>query len=140
MQQQPPVKLLEDKSDSNKIRKYCSFDGDADRIVYYYLSGNEKSFHLLDGDKISTLTAIYLKDLVKNSDLLDQLKLCIVQTAYANGSSTSFIEDFMVIIFIFFMFLIVKNNCVFKYCCLVVFIVIIIIINSLTHINLNTFA
>jgi phosphomannomutase len=38
----------------NKIRKYCSFDGDADRIVYYYLD-KEKRFHLLDGDKISTL-------------------------------------------------------------------------------------
>uniref|UniRef100_A0A673NHZ6 Phosphoacetylglucosamine mutase n=1 Tax=Sinocyclocheilus rhinocerous TaxID=307959 RepID=A0A673NHZ6_9TELE len=32
----------------------CSFDGDADRIVYYY-TDSKGCFHLLDGDKIATL-------------------------------------------------------------------------------------
>ena len=32
----------------------ASFDGDADRIVYFYLDEQHK-FHLLDGDKIATL-------------------------------------------------------------------------------------
>jgi len=66
----------------------CSVDGDADRVVFFY----EKNgiFSLLDGDKISTLLASYLKELVQNAQL--SLNLGIVQTAYANGSSTNFIE------------------------------------------------
>ena len=56
--------------------RYASFDGDADRIVYFYkdhgksliiITGNHNSytivtdytFHLLDGDKIATLVRIY---------------------------------------------------------------------------------
>jgi phosphoacetylglucosamine mutase len=53
VQQTTPTKLPE----SDSIRKYCSFDGDADRIVYYYLD-EEKQFHLLDGDKIATLVSL----------------------------------------------------------------------------------
>lgn len=33
--------------------RYVSFDGDADRIVYFYVE--EGKFYLLDGDKIATL-------------------------------------------------------------------------------------
>lgn len=56
VQQKPPNNLPE--SNDEKIRKYCSFDGDADRIVYYYIDKNEKTqFYLLDGDKISTLVS-----------------------------------------------------------------------------------
>ncbi len=35
-------------------QRCCSYDGDADRIVYYYADKSGK-FHLLDGDKIATL-------------------------------------------------------------------------------------
>ena len=35
-------------------RRYCSYDGDADRIVYFYADKDDK-FNLLDGDKIATL-------------------------------------------------------------------------------------
>lgn len=31
-----------------------SFDGDADRVIYFYHDENQ-GFHLLDGDKIATL-------------------------------------------------------------------------------------
>lgn len=41
----------------------CSFDGDADRIVYYY-TDSEGWFHLLDGDKIATLISIFLNELL----------------------------------------------------------------------------
>lgn len=34
----------------------CSFDGDADRIVYYY-KDTAGHFHLIDGDKIATLSS-----------------------------------------------------------------------------------
>lgn len=71
----------------------CSFDGDADRIVFYYLTGpasDPASFHLLDGDKIASLAADYLSDLVKTTGL--PLQLGCVQTAYANGASTAYLQ------------------------------------------------
>ena len=73
-------------------------DGDADRIVYYYLD-NDQKFRLLDGDKIASIAATHLKELVQNANLSEQIHLSIVQTAYANGSSTNFIENFMVYLF-----------------------------------------
>ena len=93
VQQKPPCKR---PVSENGLGKYCSFDGDADRIVYYYLTDNGNVFHLLDGDKISTLAAIQLKDLIESSGLKNDLTMSIVQTAYANGSSTNFIEHVMV--------------------------------------------
>ena len=71
----------------------ASFDGDADRIVYFFLDDNN-AFHLLDGDKIATLVADYLQELLKLCSL--DLNLGLVQTAYANGSSTSYIAETMV--------------------------------------------
>ncbi|EEH19944.2 hypothetical protein PABG_02203 [Paracoccidioides brasiliensis Pb03] len=69
----------------------ASLDGDADRIVYYYLdTGN--IFKLLDGDRIATLAASFIVELVKNAQLGSKLKIGVVQTAYANGSSTEYIE------------------------------------------------
>lgn len=70
----------------------CSFDGDADRIVFYYQDSN-KLFHLLDGDKISTLFANFLQKLLEKANLQDQLKLGVVQTAYANGNSTKYLTE-----------------------------------------------
>ncbi|GAA5953648.1 hypothetical protein JCM8115_004114 [Rhodotorula mucilaginosa] len=73
-------------------QRYCSFDGDADRIVYYYADG-EGVFHLLDGDKIATLAAGFVMDLVKDAGLEDQVKVGVVQTAYANGASTKYLTE-----------------------------------------------
>lgn len=70
----------------------CSFDGDADRIVYYY-TDSEGQFHLLDGDKIATLISTYLKELLTQANL--NLNMAVVQTAYANGSSTRYLEETM---------------------------------------------
>lgn len=70
----------------------CSFDGDADRIVYYY-ADSEGHFHLLDGDKIATLISTYLKELLTQANL--NLNMAVVQTAYANGSSTRYLEEIM---------------------------------------------
>lgn len=72
-------------------QRWASFDGDADRIVYYFMGVTDKQFFLLDGDKIATLVAGYLKDLVQETGL--SLNLGLVQTAYANGSSTRYITD-----------------------------------------------
>ncbi|KAM9468255.1 phosphoacetylglucosamine mutase-like [Clarias gariepinus] len=73
-------------------QRCCSFDGDADRIVYYY-TDSAGHFHLLDGDKIATLISTYLKELLTRAGL--NLQVAVVQTAYANGSSTQYLEHVM---------------------------------------------
>lgn len=70
----------------------CSFDGDADRIVYYYLRDG-RDFRLLDGDKIAVMVAMFLVDLVKKAKMEETLHLGVVQTAYANGSSTKYLKS-----------------------------------------------
>nr|XP_057913732.1 phosphoacetylglucosamine mutase isoform X1 [Doryrhamphus excisus] len=87
VQQKPPTGMK-----VNSGERCCSFDGDADRIVYYYTS-TDGQFHLLDGDKIATLISTFLKELLIQAGL--NLKLAVVQTAYANGSSTRHLEDSM---------------------------------------------
>nr|AUX15087.1 phosphoacetylglucosamine mutase [Sogatella furcifera] len=67
-----------------------SVDGDADRVVYYYVDADNK-FHLLDGDRIATLVAGYIMEVVKKTGL--EVNLGLVQTAYANGSSTAYISE-----------------------------------------------
>lgn len=67
-----------------------SVDGDADRVIYFFVDENQK-FHLLDGDRIATLIADYLMSLVKECGVA--LKLGLVQTAYANGASTDYIRN-----------------------------------------------
>lgn len=75
-----------------KGQRACSLDGDADRVVYYYLNPDDGKFRLLDGDKIATLAAGFIGDLVKQAGLSDTLKIGVVQTAYANGSSTQYLQ------------------------------------------------
>lgn len=82
---------------SNKLdKRYASMDGDADRIIYFYLSrstkGDDYDLNLIDGDKIMSLYAVYLKDLLEESGLRSKLTLGVVQTAYANGSSTEYLS------------------------------------------------
>lgn len=50
----------------------CSFDGDADRIVYYY-KDETGHFHLIDGDKIATLISIFLKELLGKVTLMYEM-------------------------------------------------------------------
>ncbi|EIW71736.1 hypothetical protein TREMEDRAFT_28226 [Tremella mesenterica DSM 1558] len=73
----------------------CSFDGDADRIVFYYVEDATRTFKLLDGDKIATMVAVYFKELLLRTKLTGEEKLSmgVVQTAYANGSSTKYLES-----------------------------------------------
>ncbi|XP_052098534.1 phosphoacetylglucosamine mutase-like [Mytilus californianus] len=85
VQQKPPAGI-----DMKPGTRCLSYDGDADRIVYYY-GDKDNTFHLLDGDKIATLVAGYLKNLMSESGL--KLNLGLVQTAYANGSSTDYITN-----------------------------------------------
>lgn len=69
-----------------------TFDGDADRVLYFYFN-KENKFCLLDGDRIATLMVGYLKDKLDKTGVTLERGLGIVQTAYANGSSTSYAES-----------------------------------------------
>jgi phosphoacetylglucosamine mutase len=74
------------------LERWASLDGDADRIVYYFADKNG-TFHMLDGDRIATLAASFLADLGRTSGLAEELKIGVVQTAYANGSSTEYVTE-----------------------------------------------
>uniref|UniRef100_A0A7S4USW1 Phosphoacetylglucosamine mutase n=1 Tax=Alexandrium monilatum TaxID=311494 RepID=A0A7S4USW1_9DINO len=67
-------------------RRFVSVDGDADRVVYYFSAGG--SFRLLDGDRIALLLSHYMALQLKEAGIED-LRLGLVQTAYANGASTA---------------------------------------------------
>ncbi|KRZ57970.1 Phosphoacetylglucosamine mutase [Trichinella nativa] len=71
-------------------QRWASFDGDADRIVYFYLD-SKREFHILDGDKIAVLMVSFVLDLIQKGNL--RTSIGVVQTAFANGSSTRYIED-----------------------------------------------
>lgn len=84
--------------DTTQVRG-LSFDGDADRILYYF-GGDGAGFHLLDGDRIALLLAHLVARLLKKvldyevppeDDIAGEttLRLGLVQTAYANGASTA---------------------------------------------------
>jgi phosphoacetylglucosamine mutase len=70
----------------------CSLDGDADRLIYYWVDP-ESGFVMLDGDRISSLAASFIGDLVEAAGLRDELRIGVVQTAYANGASTTYITQ-----------------------------------------------
>ncbi|KAJ4908128.1 Phosphoacetylglucosamine mutase [Raphanus sativus] len=75
----------------NDVGVRCaSFDGDADRLVYFYVSSGDK-IELLDGDKILSLFALFIKEQLNT--LEGKLsRLGVVQTAYANGASTDYLK------------------------------------------------
>ena len=79
-------------SQAAPLERCCSLDGDADRIVYYFIDG-DSIFHLLDGDRIATLAALFIGDLSRNAGLGEKLRVGVVQTAYANGASTAYITQ-----------------------------------------------
>ncbi|KAI0094827.1 phosphoacetylglucosamine mutase [Irpex rosettiformis] len=73
-------------------QRACSLDGDADRLMYFYLD-DRGHFHMLDGDKIAALVAAFIVDLVKSAGLEEDIRVGIVQTAYANGGSTKYLSE-----------------------------------------------
>ncbi|KAL9118398.1 MAG: hypothetical protein Q9187_005059 [Circinaria calcarea] len=79
-------------SQATPLTRCASLDGDADRIVYYFVDA-DNTFRLLDGDRIATLAALFIGDLAKHAGLSEKLKVGVVQTAYANGASTDYITQ-----------------------------------------------
>lgn len=70
---------------------FASLDGDADRLVYFTFDDSHQ-FLLLDGDRIAALFALTFKTLLERAGLADRIQLGVIQTAYANGAATSYLE------------------------------------------------
>lgn len=80
----------------------ASLDGDADRLVYFSVqSNNASNIDLVDGDKILSLFALFIKEQLsilkmEGDDHVDEnyeARLGVVQTAYANGASTDYLKQ-----------------------------------------------
>ncbi|GET86091.1 phosphoacetylglucosamine mutase-like gene [Leishmania tarentolae] len=71
---------------------FYSLDGDADRVVaFLYDPKRDANWVLLDGDRISILYAMLLNKWL-GEEQMKALDVAVVQTAYANGASTEFLE------------------------------------------------
>ncbi|KAK8056806.1 Phosphoacetylglucosamine mutase [Apiospora rasikravindrae] len=73
--------------------RMCSLDGDADRLIYYWIDPETTQFFMFDGDRIATLAASFIADLFRTAGLDGELRIGVVQTAYANGASTKYVEQ-----------------------------------------------
>ncbi|KAI3453426.1 hypothetical protein Pfo_010089 [Paulownia fortunei] len=79
----------------------ASLDGDADRLVYFSVISNSNKIDLVDGDKILSLFALFLKEQLGilngpedgKANKSYQASLGVVQTAYANGASTDYLKQ-----------------------------------------------
>lgn len=79
-----------DESDAES--KYVSFDGDADRIIYFYGTSDNQAV-IIDGDKQFALIMQFITKSLRELNLEDQLSSIFVQTAYCNSRSTNFIVE-----------------------------------------------
>jgi phosphoacetylglucosamine mutase len=68
--------------------KCCSFDGDADRLVYF-LAGDRKQ--VLDGSRLTVLYIAALKQLMARENV--QAEVVVVSTGYMDGGSMRYITD-----------------------------------------------
>lgn len=79
--------------DADRGKRYCSFDGDGDRLVYHYID-DAGEWHLLDGNKIAVLFAEFFADKLRALELdAEGVTFGVVQTAYANGASTRYLQS-----------------------------------------------
>ena len=89
--QLPPINV-DSTIDSQKL--ICSFDGDADRIVFHaFINNHNNNWILLDGDKIAAIITLLLYQELQALELTDHVHFGIVQTSYANGASTKFLQN-----------------------------------------------
>eukprot|EP00531_Pseudo-nitzschia_arenysensis_P018612 CAMPEP_0116134486 /NCGR_PEP_ID=MMETSP0329-20121206/10670_1 /TAXON_ID=697910 /ORGANISM="Pseudo-nitzschia arenysensis, Strain B593" /LENGTH=592 /DNA_ID=CAMNT_0003629197 /DNA_START=60 /DNA_END=1838 /DNA_ORIENTATION=- len=93
-----PPTWYKNETDSYEFPYCCSLDGDADRIVFFGQANKTDLSDLLDGDKIAILIAHVLKEkfemAIQEAKVeLPDIKIGIVQTAYANGASTDYVKE-----------------------------------------------
>ncbi|UKJ90818.1 phosphoglucosamine mutase [Theileria orientalis] len=76
-------------------KRFCSFDGDADRIVYYMPSDpemnadKEYSVRVLNGDRLTVIKLMLLWTLLRTCR--KRLRIGVLLTRYSNGYTVSFI-------------------------------------------------
>ena len=72
--------------------KCVSFDGDADRQIYYY--GDDKyQIKMIDGDKQFAFIMMYIKTLLKKLELDDDVSYILVQNAYCNSRVQKYLKE-----------------------------------------------
>lgn len=81
--------------DADVPKQYCaSLDGDSDRIVFFTVTDGQ--MRLQDGDKIACLLCRFLQAeyqaLQADAPNIPAIRLGVVQTAYANGASTQYLQ------------------------------------------------
>lgn len=93
--QRPSDKMLEwaqehDNGSGDSAHYYC-LDGDADRVIAFTPSSPSQgaNWRMLDGDRTSVLYAMLLYHWL-GTEAMEKLDVGVVQTAYANGSSTEY--------------------------------------------------
>ena len=86
----PPLSC---SGENDKGVRFASYDGDADRVVFFYFD-ESGTFQLLDGDKIAVLTARWINQQLQLAGYeKGQVRLGIVQTAYANGAASMVVRE-----------------------------------------------
>lgn len=85
----PPSVGIDSNTDAGVL--LCSYDGDADRIVFHGFCNN--GWILLDGDKIAALLASLVHTELVKAGLSTEFTLGVVQSAYANGASTNYFRS-----------------------------------------------
>lgn len=77
--------------DISELELCFSLDGDSDRVVCF--TKKEGKFVLLNGDKIAVLFASFISKKLTEVHANEDVKCAVIQTAYANGSSTNYIQN-----------------------------------------------
>lgn len=72
--------------------KCVSFDGDADRQMYFY-GDEEGNLKTIDGDKQFALIMMYIRGLLSKLGILDKVSHILVQTAYCNSRATTYLNQ-----------------------------------------------
>eukprot|EP01084_Bolivina_argentea_P274866 468629_1 len=86
-----PIGLVGKENDV-KDKRLASLDGDCDRLMYYYLDGNNNNkLEVCDGDKQICLFMEFMNPYIKVCGV--ELTIGVVQTGYANGASRNYITN-----------------------------------------------
>lgn len=68
----------------------ASFDGDADRIVYFHRAQSKPI--LITGDKIYCFLMMYIVEKLETLGIDKQVNHCLVNTAYTNSQALKFLK------------------------------------------------
>ncbi|KAK2197845.1 bifunctional Alpha-D-phosphohexomutase [Babesia duncani] len=89
-----PIYILENLH-AYKMKRFCSLDGDADRLIYYMPDAHGGICNLIDGIRILVLNMLFFHKLLSKVESTrgKPLEVGIVLTRYTNGGASAFIKD-----------------------------------------------